>query len=249
MKRKMRILRAFGYGYLLYVIFGIAFLRSQITGPVVLQFAFTNPSGVACSSTAQPVYYYVTNQTLYGCNGSTYAAITTGSGGPFLPLAGGTITGTTLIQPSSDSTNAVFNIKNSAGTTTFFQADSTNSRILFGDGAAASPGIGFVSEPGSGMYRAGTTKVAFDINGTPVATFTGSGWNIASGLSLEFYGSGITSADTNFSRTSGGVVAVGTGAAGSTAGSMSMTSITLSGSSFSFNGKTCTIVSTAISCS
>ena len=54
--------------------------------------------------------------------------------------------------------------------------------------------------------------------------------------------------DTALSRDSAGVIDVGTGAQGSYAGSMKMTTINLTGSSFSFNGKSCTIVATVVTC-
>ncbi len=58
----------------------------------------------------------------------------------------------------------------------------------------------------------------------------------------------IITADTNLSRVSAGVVGVGTGAQASVAGSLSMATITIANSSFSFNGHTCTIVSTVVTC-
>lgn len=57
-----------------------------------------------------------------------------------------------------------------------------------------------------------------------------------------------SSSDTGLSRLSAGVVGVGTGANGSHAGTLQLATVTIDNSSFSFNGHTCTIVSTVITC-
>ncbi len=55
-------------------------------------------------------------------------------------------------------------------------------------------------------------------------------------------------ADTGISRDSAGVIDIGTGAQGSAAGTLKAATINIGNSSFTFNGHTCTIVSTVVTC-
>lgn len=57
-----------------------------------------------------------------------------------------------------------------------------------------------------------------------------------------------TSPDTAFSRVSAGVIGVGTGSAGSVAGTISTTGLIINGNAFTLNGKTCSEAAGAISC-
>ncbi len=54
--------------------------------------------------------------------------------------------------------------------------------------------------------------------------------------------------DTGLSRISAGLIGVGTGAAGSHAGTIQAATVVIDNSSFTFNGHTCTIVSTVVTC-
>lgn len=59
---------------------GIA--AAQISNTPVI-FVYASPSGNACGSTSLPLEYYVSSQTLYGCNGSpgVWASISSGGSG------------------------------------------------------------------------------------------------------------------------------------------------------------------------
>ncbi len=54
--------------------------------------------------------------------------------------------------------------------------------------------------------------------------------------------------DTGLSRISAGLIGVGTGAAGSHAGTIQAATVVIDNSSFTFNGHNCTIVSTVVTC-
>ena len=72
-------------------------VHAQSISPVLgagVQYVFYNPSGLACAQTP-PILIYAS--AAYVCTtGNVYAAIGGGSGGPYLPLAGGTI-GATVV--------------------------------------------------------------------------------------------------------------------------------------------------------
>ena len=69
-------------------------VHAQSISPVLgagVQYVFYNPSGLACAQTP-PILIYAS--AAYVCTtGNVYAAIGGGSGGPYLPLAGGTMSG------------------------------------------------------------------------------------------------------------------------------------------------------------
>lgn len=95
--------------------------------------------------------------------------------------------------------------------------------ITFPDGSASAPSILFTGDTQTGWYQPATDQWSFTVLGTPTQFFT----NV-----LARYGIGVTlawangsnavsgSSDTGLSRSSAGVVAVGTGAQGSTAGTL-----------------------------
>ncbi len=76
------------------------------------------------------------------------------------------------------------------------------------------------------------------------------GLQVASGLVVGFNSSAVLSgaADTAFSRLGAASAALGNGTAGDHTGTLRLGTITIDNSSFSFNGHTCTLVSTVVTC-
>lgn len=105
----------------------------------------------------------------------------------------------------------------------------------------AANGIVYSSNYFQGMFYYPSSTQGFYANGTIVAT--------GSLGAFVFTSAGPTgTADVSISRVSPGVTAFGTGAQGSTAGSLQFATMTIGNSSFVFNGHTCTIVSTVVTC-
>ena len=96
-------------------------------------------------------------------------------------------------------------------------------RMLSGDGDLAGPGIAFTSDPDVGFYLFGANTGAITAGSQPAALWNASSFFVYTNLVV-----GIAS-DANFSRISANLIGVGTGAAGSTAGSLSLTNLTASG--------------------
>jgi hypothetical protein len=111
------------------------------------------------------------------------------------------------------------------------------SRVLAGDGSAATPAYSFLNQTGTGIYRDPTTgHVVFTTSGTKFAAL-GNGWAIPSG-SVYDWSSGAdpnATADTGFSRLSAGAVAVGNGNLGDSSGTLKAATVNAT-SGFQVNG-------------
>ena len=87
----------------------------------------------------------------------------------------------------------------------------------------------------------GVPEYSIDSTGSRMAAALARGWSSTSAPTGTI--------DTTLCRASAGVVEIGSGTGCGAGGALNLTTMTISGSSFGFNGKTCTIISTAISCS
>jgi fibronectin-binding autotransporter adhesin len=110
-----------------------------------------------------------------------------------------------------------------SGTTGAFSSTISGTAITATTGTAGSPN--FATSAGNGMYADGTG------NYLARGAATVFGWNttaaaFADNVEVGWSTGAISSMDTAFSRISAGVIGVGTGAAGSTAGSLSGTTLT-----------------------
>lgn len=108
-----------------------------------------------------------------------------------------------------------------------------NSAVSLGtDGTQNLPMYSFVSDPDTGWYWGGSGAMVYAANATRPVSLTGNGALLASDGTLGYSnaaGNSTTTIDTALSRVSGGVVGVGTGAAGSVAGGMSMATLVVNG--------------------
>lgn len=95
-------------------------------------------------------------------------------------------------------------------------------KLLSGDGSLATPSFAFSSDQDVGLYLFGANTGAITA-GSAVAAL----WNASAFLIWDNLLVGVAS-DANLSRVSAGLIGVGTGAAGSTAGSLSLTNLTAS---------------------
>ncbi|HET9837482.1 MAG TPA: hypothetical protein VFR84_04545, partial [Candidatus Angelobacter sp.] len=114
------------------------------------------------------------------------------------------------------------------------QADGdTAGQVLAQDGTTGAPSIAFENEPGTGFLRNGAGSFAISYQGSRSHVFGANVERHASGGVVGWSSNAdpvVTAADTGLSRDAAGVIDVGTGAAGNTAGSMKMTRLTASGS-------------------
>jgi len=122
---------------------------------------------------------------------------------------------------------------------------SVNSLIeVFTNGNSSSGTINGAGQVSMQRFQLGTSGAfQVDFDATSILLF-GSGANIAFSSTGSFSGT----KDTSISRVSPGVVGIGTGANGSHAGTLQSATIVIDNSSFTFNGHTCTIVSTVVTC-
>jgi hypothetical protein len=120
-----------------------------------------------------------------------------------------------------------------AGTVTNPIAFSNN--ISGPNGTAAAPTFSFSTNPNSGMYNTGGGAPTFSVLGTVVMDISGTGPRVGSFVYGMAASIGIGS-DTGLSRDSAGVVDVGTGAAGSKAGSLNLNSYNVAGNGIMSSG-------------
>ena len=83
----------------------------------------------------------------------------------------------------ADTTDNVLKIRNSAnnGWVTLMQLDGTQ---LLEDGSAASPGLTFLSDTNTGMFRSASDKINFSTGGTERLEIDSSGLSVAGGISM-----------------------------------------------------------------
>jgi hypothetical protein len=121
------------------------------------------------------------------------------------------------------------------------QGDTTGSlnlsRVVAGDGSAATPAYSFLNQPGSGIYRDSSTgRLVFTTNGTKFAAL-GNGWFIPSTSVYDWSSVADPNAtvDTGFSRAAAKVVAVGNGNPGDASGTLKAATVNAT-SGFQVNG-------------
>jgi hypothetical protein len=111
------------------------------------------------------------------------------------------------------------------------------SRVLAGNGSAATPAYSFLNQPGSGIYRdTSTGHLTFTLSGAKFAAL-GNGWVVPSSSVYDWSSVADPNAtvDTGFSRASAGVVAVGNGTPGNTSGTLKAAIVNAT-SGFQVNG-------------
>lgn len=129
----------------------------------------------------------------------TYGVIETNPFGRFLPLSGGTMTGS----------------------------------ILGASGTEANPSYSFSSDAASGMWLRSANALSFSSGGAArLEIQTGAIKARSTGIYGWTAGMPSASLDSGFSRVSAGVIGVGTGGSGSTAGTLRAAALAANGSDF-----------------
>lgn len=82
--------------------------------------------------------------------------------------------------------------------------------VQVGDGTVSVPGLGFLSDPDTGIYRIGTNNVGLAANGTKVADITTATFNVTS-TDLAVNGNNITPTYSSFTGTLTGMTGATTG--------------------------------------
>lgn len=93
----------------------------------------------------------------------------------------------------------------SSSATTFRPGGSASSQVtatqsLWPDGAAATPGVGFYSDPDTGLYRVAANQIGVAVSGSNVGTFAAGGYFAVDGSASTPSLSFATDADTGFYR-------------------------------------------------
>lgn len=111
-------------------------------------------------------------------------------------------------------------------------------QAVFANGTIALPAATFSNDLTTGLYSRVTATLGVTTSGAARAEFSGTGLRLPSTLVYAFSSTNVPSGspDLGLSRVSAGVIGVGTGPAGSTAGSLSMTGLTASGASVVLSG-------------
>lgn len=101
------------------------------------------------------------------------------------------------------------------------------------NGTLSLPSYSFVNDTATGMYLNAASDLRFTVGGGDQFRLFGNGGMFRSDAILGFANStALTTIDTALSRTATGVVAVGTGAQGSTAGSIALTGMVYTATAF-----------------
>lgn len=112
-------------------------------------------------------------------------------------------------------------------------------QLLLADGSAATPSLAFNSQSTTGFWFQGSNTVGFGASGNAIIGFDGNGIGLLSTGRVAWMNnssSPFSTADTSLSRpASAGVVAIGTGASGSFAGTVKATTINAT-TTFQLNG-------------
>lgn len=166
----------------------------------------------------------------------TLAGGTTNVAGANLTIAGsqgkGTGVGGSLIFQiaPAGSTGTVVNALATALTIDSTKLATFTGTLIANDGNAAIPGYAFSGEANTGMWRANTGVLSFLGTGVDLMRVSASSVRWGSGVIAGWTSAAAGSAtDTGISRVSAGIFAFGTGAAGSVAAEVRLTTLTASG--------------------
>jgi hypothetical protein len=167
---------------------------------------------------------------------TTTATSSTTNASPLLEIAANYWTGSASAVDTWTIGSSLAAGTNGVSSLTFSHSGSSGSaQVLIPNGTTANPALAFSAYPGSGMYNAGNGAVAFSQAGVGYNAFSfdyNGELRCVVGGGLAWTGSatlGSGSPDTGITRAAAGIVAIGTGAQGSIAGSIQASSIALNG--------------------